>query len=37
VFPKLAGDRFVLLAVGAVARRHAGRREPWLVTRAETP
>ncbi|HXS83868.1 MAG TPA: hypothetical protein VN896_14215 [Methylomirabilota bacterium] len=37
VFPGLAGDRFVLLAVGAVARRFAHRREPWLVTRAETP
>ena len=37
VMPGLANDRFVLLAVGAVARRHAERREPWLVTRAETP
>ena len=36
VMPRLVGDGFVLLAVGAVARRHAGRREPWLVTHAET-
>ena len=36
VMPSLASDDFVLLAVGAVARRHAGRREPWLVTRPET-
>jgi len=36
VMPGLAGDGFVLLAVGAVARRYGGRREPWLVTRGET-
>jgi hypothetical protein len=37
VMPKLAGEGFVLLAVGAVARRHVGRSEPWLVARSETP
>ena len=36
VMPSLARDGFVLLAVGAVARRWAGRREPWLVARPET-
>ena len=37
VMPKLASEGIVLLAVGAVARPLAGRRERWLVTRAETP
>ena len=37
VMPKLANDGFVLLAVGAVAKRHADRRERWLVTRGGTP
>ena len=37
VLPPLAGDGFVLLAVGAVAKRHVGRPERWLVARAETP
>ncbi|MEQ1834566.1 MAG: glycosyltransferase [Candidatus Eisenbacteria bacterium] len=37
VMPALAGEGFVLLAVGAVARRHTGRTEPWLVARSETP
>ncbi len=37
VLPPLAGERVVLLAVGAVARPLAGRREPWLVARPETP
>jgi hypothetical protein len=37
VMPRLAGDGFVLLAVGAVARRYTRRREPWLVTRHESP
>jgi hypothetical protein len=36
VMPRLDGERFVLLAVGAVASRHAGRNERWLVTRPET-
>src|SRR5262249_36170434 len=36
VLPKLAGDGFVLLAVGAVARRLDGRAERWLVARRET-
>lgn len=33
----LAADGLVLLVVGAVARSVAGRREPWLVVRRETP
>ena len=37
VMPALAGEGCVLLAVGAVARRYAGSREPWLVARPETP
>jgi hypothetical protein len=36
VMPSLSKDGFVLLAVGAVARRWTGRREPWLVARPET-
>lgn len=36
VMPALAGEAIVLLAVGAVARRLAGPREPWLVARPET-
>jgi hypothetical protein len=34
--PGLANDGFVLLAVGAVARRLAGRSERWLVARPES-
>ncbi len=37
VMPKLAPDGLVLLAVGAVARKFVGRREPWLVARPDTP
>jgi hypothetical protein len=37
VMPKLAGEGHVLLAVGAVAERLAGRRERWLVTRRAVP
>lgn len=37
VGPRLASDGGVLLVVGAVARRLADRREPWLVTCPETP
>ncbi len=37
VMPALAADGFVLLAVGAVARRFTGRGERWLVLRPETP
>lgn len=37
ILPRLAGEGFVLLAVGAVARRHTGTRAPGLVTRPETP
>jgi Glycosyl transferases group 1 len=37
VMPALARDGYVLLAVGAVARRYTGRREPWLVARPATP
>src|SRR5262249_51071964 len=37
VMPRLAGEGVVLLAVGAVARRLAGVRAPWLVLRRETP
>jgi hypothetical protein len=37
ILPRLAHEGFTLLAVGAVARRHAGTRAPWLVTRPETP
>jgi hypothetical protein len=36
VAPSLAADGFVLLVVGAVARRLSGRRDPWLVRRTET-
>jgi hypothetical protein len=36
VMPGLANDGFVLLAVGAVARRLAGRDERWLVARPES-
>jgi len=37
VMPSLARDGFVLLAVGAVAERLAGRSEPWLVARPASP
>ncbi len=37
VMPSLVADRFVLLVVGAVARRFTGRGERWLVLRPETP
>jgi hypothetical protein len=37
VMPALANDGFVLLAVGAVAQRFAGRSERWLVARPATP
>jgi hypothetical protein len=37
VMPALASDGFVLLAVGAVAQRLGGRREPWLVARPASP
>ena len=37
ILPRLAHEGFVLLAVGAVARRLSGTRAPWLVTRPETP
>ena len=37
VLPRLASAGFVLLAVGAVARRHAGTRAHGLVARPETP
>jgi len=37
VMPALAREAIVLLAVGAVARAFASRREPWLVTRPATP
>ncbi len=37
IMPALARDGYVLLAVGAVARRYAGRGEPWLVARPTTP
>jgi hypothetical protein len=33
LWPQLASEGFVLLAVGAVAERFAGRSEPWLVAR----
>jgi hypothetical protein len=32
ILPRLANEGFVLLVVGAVARRHAGTRAPWLRT-----
>ena len=37
VMPVLRNDGFVLLAVGAVARRYAERRETWLVTCPAAP
>jgi hypothetical protein len=37
VMPGLERDGFALLAVGAVARRLAGRSERWLVARPATP
>ena len=37
VMPGLAREGFVLLAVGAVAQRLAGHREPWLVARPASP
>lgn len=37
VMPALSHAGFVLLAVGAVARRYTERHEPWLVARTETP
>lgn len=37
VLPALAGDGVRLLVVGAVGRRLAGRREPWLVVAGEAP
>jgi hypothetical protein len=37
ILPRLGHEGFVLLAVGAVARRHARTRASWLVTRPETP
>lgn len=37
VMPALGREGFVLLVVGAVARRLTGRTEPWLVARTETP
>ena len=37
VMPALAGGGFRLLVVGRVARALAGRREPWLIARGETP
>jgi hypothetical protein len=37
ILPRLGHEGFVLLAVGAVARRLTGRRAPWLVSRPETP
>jgi hypothetical protein len=37
ILPRLAHEGFMLLAVGAVTRRHAGTRAPWLVSRPETP
>jgi hypothetical protein len=37
VMPGLSHEGFVLLAVGAVARRLAGRSERWLVTREASP
>ncbi len=37
VMPALGGAGFRLLVAGGVARALAGRREPWLVVRPETP
>jgi len=37
IMPSLARDGFVLLAVGAVADRLAGRSEHWLVARPASP
>jgi hypothetical protein len=37
VMPALAGDGFRLLVAGSVTRALAGRRERWLLARAETP
>jgi len=37
LMPRLAPDGFVLLAVGAVAERLAGRSERWLVARPASP
>lgn len=37
VLPPLAGEGFRLIVAGSVARVLAGRREPWLVLRDESP
>ena len=37
LWPRLANDGFVLLAVGAVAERFSGRSERWLVSRPAAP
>ncbi|HVP14121.1 MAG TPA: glycosyltransferase, partial [Terriglobales bacterium] len=37
VMPALAGDGFRLLVAGSVTRALAGRRESWLLARAEAP
>lgn len=37
VMPALAGEGFRLLVAGSVTRALTGRRERWLVARAETP